>query len=192
MKTEEAAKKNSYWIIKVYPFGVLVLAIALNFMFGIDPIQISTPSRGLLGLISCAAIILVINHSWIMTVTELTRNRYKIFASPEEWISSGHKKLDVTEKGSFEIERCLNTHRNTTENVVYYILFLFVFSFVSPNQLAAWAWVLVFPLSRLGYTYSYLTGNDNTRGIFMSLTLLSVYGIASYLAFSFIFIFIFK
>ncbi|WP_417445546.1 MAPEG family protein [Kangiella sp.] len=187
MKSEEAAQNNSYWIIKVYPFAVLVLAIALNFMFGIDPIQISNPSRELLGLISFSAIILVINHSWIMTVTELTRNRYKIFASPEEWTSSGYKKLDVTEKGSFEIDRCLNTHRNTTENIVYYILFLFVFSFVSPSQIAAWVWVLVFPISRLGYTYSYFTGSDNARGIFMSLSLLSVYGIASYLAFGFMF-----
>ena len=187
MKVEEVAQNNPYWIIKVYPFGVLVLAIALNLMFGIEPIQISNPSRELLGLISCAIIILVINHSWIMTVTELTRNRYKIFASPEEWISSGYKKSDISEKGSFEIERCLNTHRNTTENIVYYILFLFVFSWVTPGQLAAWAWVLVFPISRLGYTYSYFTGNDNTRGIFMSLTLLSVYGIASYLAFAFLF-----
>lgn len=186
MKTEEAAQNSSFWIIKMYPFGVLVLAIVLNFMFGIDPIQISRPSRELLGLISCAAILLVINHSWIMTVTELTRNRYKIFASPEEWISSGYKKLDITEEGSFEIDRCLNTHRNTTENIVYYILLLFVFSFVSPSQLAAWAWVLVFPISRLGYTYSYFKGKDNIRGIFMSLSLLSVYGIASYLAFSFI------
>jgi len=187
MKVEEVAQKKSYWIIKAYPFGVLMLAIALNFMFGIESIQISNPSKELLGLISCAAIILVINHSWIMTVTELTRNRYKVFASPEEWVSSGYKKLDVTEKGSFEIERCLNTHRNTTENIVYYILFLFIFSFVTPSQLAAWVWVLVFPVSRLGYTYSYFTGNDNMRGIFMSLTLLSVYGIASYLAFSFLF-----
>lgn len=186
MKTE-AARINSYWIIKVYPFGILVFAIVLNFIFGIDSIQISNPSRELLGVISFAAIILVINHSWIMTVTELTRNRYKIFASPEERILSGYEKFDVTRKGSFEIERCLNTHRNTTENIVYYILFLFVFSFVSPSQLAAWAWILAFPLSRLGYTYSYFKGNDNARGVFMSLSLLSVYGIASYLVFSFIF-----
>ena len=187
MKAEEIAQKNSYWIIKVYPFGVLALALILNFMFGIEPIQISNPSKELFGLVSFAAIILAINHSWIMTVTELTRNRYKIFASPEEWISNDCKKLDVTEKGSFEIERCLNTHRNTTENIVYYILFVFAFSFVTPSQLAAWAWLLVFPISCLGYTYSYFTGNDNTRGIFMSLTLLSVYGIASYLALSFLF-----
>ncbi|MEW6992594.1 MAPEG family protein [Colwelliaceae bacterium 6441] len=187
MKVEEVTQNNSYWIIKAYPYGVLVLAIGLNFMFGIEPVQISTPSKELFGIISISAIILVINHSWIMTVTELTRNRYKIFASPEEWLSNGCKKQDVTDKGSFEIERCLNTHRNTTENSIYYVLFVFVFSFVTPSQLAAWAWILVFPISRLGYTYSYLTGKDNIRGVFMSLTLLSVYGIASYLALGFLF-----
>lgn len=182
MKLEIDAPKHSYWIIKIYPFGVLLLAIALNFMFGVESIQIAIPSKELIGLISCAAIMLVINHSWIMTVTELTRNRFKIFASPEEWISSGYKKIDITEKGSFEIERCLNTHRNTTENVIYYILLLLVFVLVSPNQFAAWTWIILFPIARLGYTYSYFTGNDNVRGVFMSFTLISIYGMATYLA----------
>lgn len=186
MQVEEVAQSSSYWIIKVYPFVVLVLAIALNFMFGINPVQISSPSEELFGLILCSAVMLTINHSWIMTVTELTRNRYKIFASPEEWISNGYKKSDVSDKGSFEIERCLNTHRNTTENIVYYIFLIFVFSFISPNQFAAWIWVCLFPISRLGYTYCYFTGKDDIRGIFMSLTLLSVYGLASYSALSFL------
>lgn len=187
MKVEIDTPSNPYWIIKAYPFGVFVLALVLNFMFGIEPIQISNPSREILGLLSCSAIGLVINHSWIMTVTELTRNRFKVFASPEEWVSSGHKKSDVSEKGSFEIERCLNTHRNTTENVVYYIFLLVVFSFISPGQWAAYAWILVFPTARLGYTYSYFSGRDNIRGFFMSLSLLSLYGMASYLAVSFLF-----
>jgi len=187
MQVEEVAKSSPYWIIKAYPFVILVLAMVLNYMFGINSVQISSPSDELFGLILCSAIMLTINHSWIMTVTELTRNKYKIFASPEEWIANGYKKSDVSDKGSFEIERCLNTHRNTTENIVYYILFIFIFSFVSPSQWAAWAWIIIFPISRLGYTYCYFTGQDNVRGIFMSLTLLSVYGMASYLALSFIF-----
>ncbi len=187
VEVEVETPNNSYWILKAYPFGILVLAAALNFMFGIDPIQISHPSSEIVGLLSCAAIILVINHSWIMTVTELTRNRFKIFASPEERVSSRHRKADITEEGILEIERCLNTHRNTTENIVYYILLLVIFPFVSPSQLAAWGWILLFPIARVGYTYSYFHGNDNTRGIFMSLALLSVYGMASYLALSFLF-----
>ena len=122
-----------------------------------------------------------------MTVTEIARNHFKVFASPEEWISNSCKKSDVSEKGNFEIERCLNTHRNTTENTVYYVLFLIIFSFISPNQLAAWVWIFTFPIARLGYTYCYFNGHDNIRGIFMSFTLLSVYGMAIYLAFSFLF-----
>jgi hypothetical protein len=188
MNVEMDTPNNSYWMIKAYPFGVLVLAIIANFMFGIEPIQILIPSNEIIGLLSSSAIILVINHSWIMTVTELTRNRFKIFSSPEEWSSSEYNKSDISEKGNFEIERCLNTHRNTTENVVYYVLFSVIFSFVSPNQITAWVWLLMFPISRLGYTYSYFTGNDNVRGVFMSLTLLSMYGMASYLVFGFLLI----
>lgn len=186
MKDEKGEQANRYWIIKLYPFVILALAVVLNVLFGVEAVQVSTPSVQLMGYITCAAIILVINHSWIVTVTELTRNRYKVFASPEEWVSSGYKKSDVSEKGQFEIERCLNTHRNTTENLVYFILCLLVFAFVTPGQMAALVWILIFPLSRLGYTYSYFKGYDNVRGVFMSLSLLSVYGIASYLAFGFI------
>jgi hypothetical protein len=36
----------------------------------------------------------------------------------------------------------------------------------------------------LGYTYSYLAGKDGARGLFMSLSLLAMYGIASYLVMS--------
>jgi hypothetical protein len=62
MKVETDIVNDSYWIIKVYPFGLLVLAITLNFLFGIEPIKIFNPSKQLIGFISCAAIILVINH----------------------------------------------------------------------------------------------------------------------------------
>ncbi len=186
MNTDSNIKNSSFWIIKAYPFAVFLIAMALNYSLGIEPFYLSIPSKEIFTLIACSAIGLVINHSWIMTVTELTRNRFKIYASPEEWVSSGLNRSEITEQGSFEIDRCLNTHRNTTENVVYYILLVFVFSFASPSQLAVWAWVLTFPLARIGYTYSYFTGRDNTRGIFMTLTLLSLYGMAGYLAASLI------
>ncbi|HEY9030258.1 MAG TPA: MAPEG family protein [Kangiella sp.] len=187
MKVEVDTPSNSYWIIKVYPFGVLVLAIVLNLVFGINPVQIATPSKEFIGLLAFSATVLVINHSWIMTVTELTRNRYKIFASPEEQSASGHKKFDYSAKGLLEVERCLNTHRNTTENVVHYILLVAIISIVSPGQLASWFWVLMFPVARLGYSYSYFTGRDNLRGLFMSLSLLSIYGMAAYLVLGFTF-----
>ena len=37
-------------------------------------------------------------------------------------------------------------------------------------------------MARLGYTYSFLAGKDDLRGLFMSLGLLSVFAMASYLA----------
>lgn len=171
MENDLVKSDSSYWIIKVYPFGVLALALALNLLFGISEVHITNPSKELIGLLSLAAIILVLNHSWIMTVTELTRNRFKIFASPEEWIKSGYKKADISEIGTFEIDRCLNTHRNTTENTLYYILLAVVFIFVSPNIIVVYVWLLLFPIARLGYTYCYFSGRDNIRGVFMSLTL---------------------
>ncbi len=83
-----------------------------------------------------------------------------------------------------ELERRHNTHRNTTENTIYFILLALVFVFVSPTTVAAQAWIIGFAIARLGYTYSYLAGKDNVRGLFMSLSLLSKYGIVSYLAMS--------
>lgn len=41
--------------------------------------------------------------------------------------------------------------------------------------------VVGFALARMGYTYSYLSGQDKMRGVFMSLSLLALYGMASYL-----------
>ena len=65
MKVEIDTPSNSYWIIKAYPFGVLVLALVLNFMFGIEPIQISNPSREILGLLSCSARVIVKSGVWV-------------------------------------------------------------------------------------------------------------------------------
>ena len=80
-----------------------------------------------------------------------------------------------------EVERRLNAHRNATENTVYFVLLAPVFVLVSPPLIAVQIWTLGFALSRLGYTYCYLFGKDGLRGIFMSLGLLAMYGMASYL-----------
>lgn len=37
-----------------------------------------------------------------------------------------------------------------------------------------------FGMGRLGYTYSFLSGRTGPRGFFMSLSLVSMYGMASY------------
>jgi len=55
---------------------------------------------------------------------------------------------------------------------------------VSPTILTAQVWIITFAIARLGYTYSYVTGRDGTRGLFMSLSLLSMFAVASYLLLS--------
>ena len=131
-----------------------------------------------------AAVLLVINHTWLMTTTELTRVRFNLYATPEEWAASGTSREDAPEEGARELERRHNVHRNTTENAIYFILLAFVFFLVSPTTLATQVWIIGFAVARLGYTYSYLAGRDNARGLFMTLSLLAMYGIASYLAMS--------
>jgi len=184
MKSEVEQKKNPGWIIKIYPFALLLISIIINLLLGVTSIETAVPSLEIIKILSISAVLLTINHSWIMTATELTRLRFKIFATPEEWKQSGKSKDSITDEGQFEIERHLNTHRNTTENIVYYIFLAVIFSFVSPDIVTASIWLLMFPISRFGYTYCYFSGNDNMRGIFMSLTLLSVYGISSFLVLS--------
>ena len=179
MSLEAQQKTNSGLIIKLYPFGVLLVSLVLTFFLGQTSFEVSLPSIDLWKILSLAAVILVVNHSWIMTQTELTRQRFKIFATPEEWRDSGKSKASITEEGQFEIDRTLNAHRNTTENTLYYIFLAVVFSFTSPSLLAATIWLLLYPIARLGYTYSYFAGKDGVRGIFMSLALLSMYGLSA-------------
>ena len=93
-------------------------------------------------------------------------------------------RRDAPEEGLRELERRHNTHRNTTENTIYFILLAMVFVLVSPTNIAAQAWIVGFADARLGYTYSYLSGKDNARGLFMTLSLLAMYGMASYLVMS--------
>ena len=174
-------------IVKGYPLGVLLIGVVLNlFVFGVNPVAVSLPSAESIRALVIAAVLLVINHTWLMTTTELTRVRFKMFATPEEWAASGSSQQDAPEEGLRELERRHNTHRNTTENTIYFILLAFVLVLVAPTPLAAQAWIIGYAVARLGYTFSYLAGNDNARGLFMSLSLLAMYGIASYLVMSLI------
>ena len=170
-------------IVKVYPFALLLIAVLLNvFVFGLRPLVISVPSHDSIVAIVVSAILLVINHSWLMTATELVRVRFGMYTTPEEWAASGRSPSDVTDEGLAELERRHNAHRNTTENTVYYVLLALIFIIVTPAPSAVLAWVLAFPIARLGYTYSYLSKNTGARGFFMSVGLLAVYGMATYLA----------
>ena len=119
-----------------------------------------------------------------MTSTELTRLRFEMHATPEEWATSGHQLSNVPDQGWQELERRKNAHANATENTVHFVLLACLMAIVTPTTEAAVVWTLGFPIGRLGHAWAYLSGNDNVRGLFMSLSLLSLYGQASYLAVS--------
>ena len=182
---EDKRQRRTTAIVKAYPLGVLLVGVVLNlFVFGVKPSAVALPSAECIRAPVIAAVLLVINHTWIMTTTELTRVRFKMYSTPEEWAASGNRQQDAPEEGLRELERRHNVHRNTTENTIYFILLVLIFVSVSPTTIAAQAWVVGFPVARLGYTYSYLAGKDDARGLFMSLSLLAMYGIASYLVMS--------
>lgn len=185
MIEKEIKKQRAITIIVAYPFGVALISFVLNwFAFGVKPPIIALPSLEYIYPLIIAATLLVINHTWLMTTTELTRVRFKMYATPEEWVASGTSQSEVSEEGVRELERRHNIHRNTTENTIYFIFLAFMLVLVSPTILAAQVWIIGFAVARLGYTYSYLSGNDNARGLFMSLGLLALYGMTSYLLIS--------
>jgi uncharacterized MAPEG superfamily protein len=181
------SQRRTMRIVSAYPLVPLIVGIALNlFAFGVTPLIVALPSTACVTALIIAGVLLAVSHTWLMTSTELTRVRFKLYATPEEWATSGTSPRDVSEVAARELERCHNAHRNTTENTVYFTLLAVAFVLISPTTLAAQTWLIGFGLARLGYTYSYLAGNDNVRSVFMTLTLLATYGIASYLVMSLI------
>lgn len=174
-------------IIIGYPVALIIIGLLLNlFTFGVEPMQMALPSRNLFVTLIISSILLLINHSWLMTTTELTRLNYKMYASPEEWDEAGARKEDVSNDGWVELDRRHNAHRNATENTVYFGLLALMICFVTPVEFAAQIWITGFAIGRLGYTFSALGGNAGLRGIFMSISLLSLYGLAGYLGLSLI------
>jgi uncharacterized MAPEG superfamily protein len=174
-------------IILAYPFALILVGVALNvFAFGVDPPIVALPSAYIVCALGIAAVLLVLNHTWLMTATELTRLNHNMYASHEEWAENGARKEDVTQRGWIELDRHHNAHRNATENTVYFGILAIVVSVISPSVLAAQIWFISFAIARLGYTFSALRGRSGMRGIFMSLSLLALYGLASYLALSFL------
>lgn len=172
-------------MVIAYPFGVLALAIVLNlFVLEINTFKVGLPASQVVIALAVAGILLSVNHTWLMTATEITRVKYKMYATPEEWAASGTSLKDIPEAAIHELERTHNAHRNTTENTVYFLMLLIPFVLSTPSNLAAYIWLIGFSVARLGYTLSYLKGSDNFRGVFMTLGLISAYGIACYLVFS--------
>ena len=172
-------------IVLFYPVGILIIGVALNyFVLGVNPYVVSLPSiEGIRSLI-IAATLLVINHTWIMTSTELVRVRYKMYTTPEEWASNNANEDEASVEGLRALKRRHDTHNNTTENVVYYVLLSLILVVSSPTNIAIQVWVIGFAIARLGYTYSYFTRNTGMRGLFMTLGLLAMYGLVSNLVIS--------
>lgn len=178
-----ANKKKISLVIKLYPVALVFISFALNLAaFSIGSPAIALPSHDVLALMAIACLMLLLNHTWLMTSTELTRLKYDIRATPEEWTASGISKDDVTETGFTELQRRHNAHRNATENTTLFVLLAIPFSLISPSELAAGVWLIGFAIGRLGHTYGYLSGNSGARGLFMSLSLLCLYGMAGYVA----------
>ncbi len=172
-------------LVWVYPFALLLISALLNVLvFGVNPMAIVLPSTESVATLSLAGALLVINHSWLMTTTELTRVRFDMHATPAEWEASGRNPEDVPKAGHRELERRHNMHRNTTENSVYFVFLALLFALVAPPGPAMLCWGLGYPIARLGYTFTFLAGSTNLRGLFMSMSLLAMYGITSYLIIS--------
>ncbi len=185
MTDRESRVRRFTLIILAYPVVLILIGIGLNlFLFGFGPPVIALPTMAIVWALIVACTLLVFNHTWLMTATELTRLNYNIYASHEEWIQNNARKEDVSERGWTELERHHNAHRNTTENTVYFIILASLLSVVSPSVFAAQLWFIGFSVARLGYTFGALRGNSGLRGLFMSLSLLSLYGLTSYLVLS--------
>jgi uncharacterized MAPEG superfamily protein len=186
LNTEEMKRqKRTMSIVIIYQIVLILLSFALNlFVFEVHPFALTLPSKELFQALIIATVLLVLNHTWLMTATELTRVRFKMHSTSEEWAASGTNREDASKEGISELERHHSTHQNTTENVVYFALLALIFVFSSPPTIVATVWLVGFAVARLGYTYSYLYGKDNARGLFMSLSLLAMYGLTSYLVIS--------
>lgn len=169
-------------IVVLYPVALCFVSVAVNTLaFGVEPILVALPSPECIRALVLAAALLTLNHTWLMTATELTRGRFKLFATPEEWAASGTNAEDASAEGVRELERHHGAHRNATENTTCFVLLAVAFAFTSPSALGAYTWIVGFAVARLGHAYAYLSRKDGLRGLFMTLGLLAMYGLASHL-----------
>ncbi len=167
-------------IVLLYPLGLIVLATVLNiFVLGVVEGTPALPSPQVFSALVAAILVLLGCHVWLMTSIELVRGRFRLFATPEEWVRSGFDRALAPAEGLSELERRHNAHRNLTENVVYFACLAPLFAIASPPVLAAQIWFLGFAVGRLGHTASYLAGWDGLRGLFMSIGLLALFGVAT-------------
>lgn len=182
MDTESGRRTRAAKLVMAYPFVLILVGVAINlFLFGVRPLVVALPPPESVVALTISAVLLVGNHTWLMTTTELTRVRFNMVATPEEWAERNAGPQDVPRQALDALERRHNAHRNTTENAVYFVFLASILAIVSPATLAVQVWAVGFGVARLGYTYSYLAAKTDARGLFMSLSLLALYGMASYL-----------
>jgi uncharacterized MAPEG superfamily protein len=181
MDHDENRKRRFTLIMLAYPFALLLLAVAANlWLFGVGPLEVALPSRDIVIALALGTAVLIANHTWLMTSTELTRLEFGLHATPEEWQASGRQAGDASSRGMQELARRHNAHRNATENTVCFALAALVLSVVTPAPVAAQVWIAGFVVGRLGHSYGFLSGRDDIRGLFMSVSLISLYGAISY------------
>jgi uncharacterized MAPEG superfamily protein len=172
-------------IVVLYPVTMFAIGAVLNFyVLELSAVVPALPSEQSIAALTFAALVLLVNHTWLMTSTELTRGRYRMHATPEAWAASEDTPEGVSQAGLVEVQRRYNAHRNTTENVVYFAFLALLLAFTSPSINAVYAWVIGFAIARIAYTAAYLAGSDAMRGLCMSASLISLYGMASYVLMS--------
>jgi hypothetical protein len=154
-------------IILAYPVALVLIGVGLNvFAFGIDQPIAAHPSAQVVYALAIAAVLLILNHTWLMTATELTRLNHSIYASHEEWAENDARKEDVARRGWIEPDRHHNADRKATENTVPFVFLASVVSMISPPVLVSQIWIIGFTIARLGYTFSALRGKSGLRGFF--------------------------
>lgn len=176
-----ARKARAGRLVLGYPFALIATAaLANHLLLGVGPAVVALPSHGTVLALGLCGVLLLVNHTWLMTSTELTRLKHDLSATPEERRDRGPALADITPIAREALERRHNAHRNTTENIVHFAILALPFALISPSVPAAFAWIAGFGAARLGYTYCYLSANTAGRGVFMSLGLLALYGMAEY------------
>ncbi|WP_412555082.1 MAPEG family protein [Shimia sp. MIT1388] len=182
IKTNSARIQRVRRIIIAYPFALIVAALLLNWLLGVSPAVPALPTKPVLIALTVSAIMLLANHVWLMTSTELTRLKFGLQATPEEWAKAGKVETEADPIGTREVKRHHDAHNNASENTLHFAILAPAMMLISPTESLAFIWMIGFALGRLGHAYAYLSGKDGLRGIFMSLSLVSLFGMASYLA----------
>lgn len=172
-------QKKFYAAIVGYPIVVALIALALS-LYVLPTLVSGTswPENTVLIAIALATGLLIVNHSWIITATELARLKHGIYVVPEEIPSEKQATYAPSSEGQADVARCHNIHRNTTENVVYIFPLAIAIWLAAPQLTESAIWIVTFAVARLGYTYSYLRANTALRSVCMTASLLAMFGLS--------------